>query len=246
MDFEHLKLEMISIANDVCSFFLLGLHITCPTHSNMYESTKPQSSGLVSIQGTSRHIMDVHSDMLAYPLYMENDRVPTLHMVLPQIAQVWHKNVWTFHRFIKAVRSDYMTIDNFLDLFFTFESMFGENTASETMRLIASEIEGKNKAEALKINRMIGKAFLIRTAVTHGGEHYRFHENVPKGKDQDKMILEVFWELRNLNIVLIYKCIHKLINDRSSIPANAIRFGTDDIIEKCFEVEKKRAKHLNR
>jgi hypothetical protein len=242
MEFEYLKLELISIANDVCSFFLLCLHITYPTHSNMHATSKPQSSGLVSMQGTSRYIMDVHSDMMSYPLFMEADRLPALETVLPQIGEVWHKNIWTFHRFIKAVRSDYMTIDNLLDLVFTFESMFGENMATETMRLIASVIAAKDKQEAMKFDRMIANAFIIRNAVAHGGEHYRLYDKLPKGKDTDKMILDVFWALKNLNITLISYGIHKLINDKNPIPTNAIRFGIDDIIDKCFDVKPKKTK----
>jgi hypothetical protein len=242
MDFEHLKLEMISIANDVCSFFLLGLHITYPTHSTSHESSRPQSSGLVSIQGSSRYIMDVHSDMLSYPLLMEDDRLNALEKALSQIAQVWHKDIWTFHRFIKAVRSDYVTIDNFLDLVFTFESMFGENTSTEMMRLVASVVACKNKQEAVKTDRLIGNAFLIRNAVAHGGEHYRLYDNVPKGKDKDKMIVELFWELKNLNITLIYHGILKLINDKNPIPAKSIRFGADDIMDKCFGLPKIKTK----
>jgi len=59
-----------------------------------------------------------------------------------------------------------------------------------------------------------------------------------KGPDQGKMILELFWELKNLNIALIYYGIQKLINDKNPIPAKSIRIGPSDIIDKVFDAPK--------
>ncbi|MDO3645303.1 hypothetical protein [Mucilaginibacter sp. L3T2-6] len=237
IDFDILRLRMISIANDICSFFIFGLHLTYPTHSNSHESTKPQSSGLLFMAGNTKYVLDEHSDILAYPLLVEKERFDTLKEIWAMLAKVWHKDIWSFHRFIKAVRSDYITIDNFLDLVFTLESFFGNDTSTETMRLVSSLIVAKNKSEASKINQLLIDCFRIRNEVAHGGVHYRLYDKIPrkpKGDEKHKMILELFWELKNLNISLMVYGIQKLINDRNPIPASAIRLGPSDIEERYF------------
>lgn len=237
-DFEQFKSKMISIANDICSFFLLGMHITYPTHSNFTESSRPQTSGLLSFEGGGqRYIMDEHSDMLSYPLFFEEDRLGALKIIWGQISQVWHKDIWSFHRFIKGVRSNYTTIDNFLDLVFTLESFFNQNTSTETMRLISSVIAGKDKSDAKRIDQLLADSFRIRNEVVHGGVHYRLYDYLPrkpKGNEKRKMIMHLYWELKNLNIILIYLGIQKLIKDKNPVPASSIRFGTDDILNKYF------------
>lgn len=237
MDFEDMRRKMISLASDICSFFLLGLHITYPTHSNSHESHKPQSSGLLSFAGDGEYIMDEHSDVFSYPLLLEEDRLQALKTVLPQIAQVWHKNIWSFYRFLKGVRSDYVTIDNFLDLVFTLESFYDNNTPTETMKLVSSVIVAGNKVEAKKIQQLLTYSFRIRNEVAHGGTNYRLYDNVPKksNEPQDEMlIIQLYWDLKNLNIQLLYQGIHKILNDKNPTPASAIRFGISDISDKCF------------
>ncbi|HEK22201.1 hypothetical protein [Mucilaginibacter sp.] len=236
MDFEDMRRKMISLASDICSFFLLGLHITYPTHSNSHESFKPQSSGLLAFTGNGQYIMDEHSDIFSYPLLLEEDRVQALEAVLPQIAQVWHKNIWSFYRFLKGVRSDYITIDNFLDLVFTLESFYDNNTSTEIMKLVSSVIIAENKADAKKIQQLLNYCFRIRNEVAHGGTNYRLYDYVPKkpNEPQDKLlIVKLYWGLKNLNIQLLYYGIQKMLNDKNPKPASSIRFGISDISDKC-------------
>lgn len=236
-DFESLQLQLISVANDVCSFFLLGLHMTFPTHSSSHSSSRAQSSGLVAMIGKTVYIRDVHSDMMGYPLLIEKDRLEMLNFILGRIAQVWHKDIWSFHRFIKAVRSDYTTIDHFLDLVFTLESFFDKNTSSETIRLVVAALTSRNKAAAKATDQLLVDCFRIRNEVAHGGVNFRLYDKsprIPKGKEKHKMILELYWELKNLNLQLIELGISKLIADKNPVPANAIRFGAEDLMGKLF------------
>jgi hypothetical protein len=246
MDFEFLKLKLISLANDVCSFFLLGLHMNFPTYRSSHQSSRSQSSGLVAMIGSTTHISDVHSDMMSYPLLIEMDKLDTLDFILARLSQVWHKDIWSFHRFIKAVRSDYTTIDHFLDLVFTLESFFDKNTSSETIRLVSATLTATDKDNAKAIDQLLIDCFRIRNEVAHGGVHYRLHDHsprVPKGNEKHEMILELYWELKNLNLKLMDKGIQKLINDKNKPPANSIRFGAADIFGKIFvESPKKIAK----
>ncbi|GAB2690589.1 hypothetical protein GCM10027037_12080 [Mucilaginibacter koreensis] len=237
MDFEDMRRKMISLVSDICSFFLLGLHITYPTHNNSHESFKPQSSGLLSFSGNGEYIMDEHSDIFSYPLLIEEDRLPALTAVLTQIAQVWHKNIWSFYRFLKGVRSDYITIDNFLDLMFTLESFYDNNTSTEIMKLVSSVIVAESKADAKKIQELLSYCFRIRNEVAHGGTNYRLYDYVPKKQNepQDKLlIIKLYWGLKNLNTQLIYHGILKILNDKNPTPASSIRFGISDISDKCF------------
>jgi len=237
MDFEDMRRKMISLASDICSFFLLGLHITYPTHSNSHESHKPQSSGLLSFVGDGEYIMDEHSDIFSYPLLLEENRVEALKTVLPQIAQVWHKNIWSFYRFLKGVRSDYITIDNFLDLVFTLESFYDNNTSTEIMKLVSSVIVAENKGDAKRIQELLTYCFRIRNEVAHGGTNYRLYDHVPKkpSEPQDELlIVQLYWDLKNLNLQLLYHGILKILNNKHSMPPTAIRFGISDISDKCI------------
>jgi hypothetical protein len=235
MDFEDMRRKMISLVSDFCSFFLLGLHITYPTHNNSHESHKPQSSGLLSFAGNGKYIMDEHSDIFSYPLFLEEDRLQSLKTVLPQIAKVWHKNIWSFYRFLKGVRSDYITIDNFLDLVFTLESFYDKNTSTEIMKLVSSVIVAESKADAKHIQQILTYCFRIRNEVAHGGTNYRLYDYVPKkpNEPQDELlIVKLYWSLKNLNIQLLYQGILKILNDKNPKPASSIRFGISDISDK--------------
>lgn len=235
-EFENLKSAIVSVANDICAFFLLGLHLTYPTHSTYHESTPPQSSGLLSFTHEGgRYIMDEHSDIMSYPILLEEERLNILATNLGLIAQVWHKNIWSFHRFLKAVQSNYITIDSFLDLVFALESFFDKNTSTEMMRLVTSIIIANNRQDTQKIDQLLLNSFRIRNEVAHGGLHYRLYDYMPgKTKGKKKMILESFWELKNLNIALISYGIRKLIADKSPFPPSSIRFGVNDILNKLF------------
>jgi len=233
MDFEVWKLQLTSLASDIGAFFMLGLHLTFLTYNTWHESHQPQSSGLVTLNGGGSYMIDEHSDMLAYPLLLESDQFEALKSIWERMAQVWHKDLWSIHRFIKAVRSDYSTIDHFVDLVVTLESFFPDNTPQPMMRLICGVIVGTNEAEAKKIDKLHSDCFRIRNEVVHGGKYYRLHDKNKEGADA-KMILNLFWELKNLNIHLIHRGIDKLIRDRNAVPANAIRFSADDILKKTF------------
>lgn len=237
MDFEDMRQKMISLSSDICSFLLLGLHILFPTQFNSHETHKPKSSGLLTFIGEKRYIMDEHSDIFSYPLLLESDRIPQLEIVLPQIALVWSKNIWSFYRFLKGVRSDYVTIDHFLDLVFTFESFFADNTSTEVMKLISSIVASENKQEASDIQQMLTYCFRIRNHLAHGGTNFRLHDHVPKNKNepQEKLpIVKLYWQLKNLNIKLMYKGIIKMLTDKNPQPASSIRFGIVDISDKYF------------
>ncbi|MGZ3812297.1 MAG: hypothetical protein ACXVJN_11165 [Mucilaginibacter sp.] len=233
MDFEIWKLQLISIANDIGAFFMLGLHLTYLTHSTWHESHPPQSSGLVAITDSGNYLHDEHSDMLSYPLLFEAERINTLNEIWETLSKVWHKDLWSIHRFIKAVRSDHSTIDHFVDLVVTLESFFPDNTPQPLMRLIASIIVSTDKKGAKKIDKLLIDCFRIRNEVVHGGKYYRLHDKGNNHPDA-KMILQLFWDLKNLNIHLIHYGVDKLLKDQNSIPANAIRLTQDDILDKLF------------
>lgn len=237
MDFEEMRQKMISLSNDIFSFFLLALHLTYPTHLNSHESYQPQSSGLLSFEGSGRYVMDEHSDIFSYPLLLEIDRIGTLNLVLRQISFVWHMNIWSFYRFLKGTRSDFVSIDQFLDLVFTLESFFDKSTSSEVMKLVSSLIPAKTKADADDIYELLTNCFKIRNEVAHGGRHYRLYDNFPtkkNGAESKVLIIKLYWGLKNLNITLLQYGISKILNDRRPIPAASIRFGMNDIIAKCF------------
>jgi len=117
----------------------------------------------------------------------------------------------------------------------TLESFFPDNTPQPMMRLISGTIVGISKVEAKKIDKLLLDCFRIRNEVVHGGRYYRLHDKGNANAD-GKMILQLFWELKNLNINLIHYGIDKLLNDHNPISANAIRLGADDILEKVFKL----------
>jgi len=237
IDFEEMRQKMISLSNDICSFFLLALHVTYPTHRNSHETYQPQSCGLLSFEGESRYIMDQHSDIFAYPLLLEADRMEALNIGMEQIAKVWHKNIWSFYRFLKGVRSAYITIDHFLDLVFTLESFYDKNTPTEVMKLVSSLIPAQTKADADAIQELLTCCFRIRNEVAHGGKHYRLYDEIvikKNGVETKILIVKLYWGLKNLNIQLLYYGILKILKDNRPSPASAIRLGINDIIDKCF------------
>ena len=234
-DFEYMRWKMLSIANDIASFFMLGLHFTYLTHGSYHERSQPQSSGLMMIRNAeSRHIMEEHSDMASYPILLEEESFNALKLNWGMLCHVWHKDIWTFHRFLKAVRSNYITIDHLVDLVFSIESMFGKNTPSQTIKETAAAILGKDPDDAKRITDLLTAAFKIRNEVAHGGKHYGLSEPIPGKFSDDMRVMDLYWELKNLLIYLMHYGTQKLLNDKSKIQPSAIRFGKADLVNRFF------------
>ena len=174
MDFEKLYEGLISISNELISLFLTGIHIIFPTRDTFFESHKPQTGGIVLVKDeTISFYRDEHSNVLTHPILLEVEKIKLVDEVINVISSIWHKDLWTVHRFLKALRSDYIDIDNLLDLVFALESFFVKNTSTEFMRIAANVIGSNSIAESNKADLLLRTVFSLRNEVVHGGKYYR-------------------------------------------------------------------------
>ncbi len=231
-DFHLILLELISVSNEMISLFLTALHLTFPTRYYSSESFIPQTSGLVVIsQSDTSYYRDVHSDILTHPILIEAGKFDQLNKGMKVLSSIWHKDLWTLHRLLKGLRTYNLTIDNLLDLVFTLESLFPNNTSSDMMRLASAIMVGKSKGDAKKIDLTLRIVFSIRNEIAHGGKHYRLMDYYKLGKDK-YLIMELFFDFKFIVIMLVIHAISKL---SPSDEQNKLSIVADDLYELFYK-----------
>lgn len=228
MEFHKLYHELMSVTNEMASLFKLALHFTYLTYNHDFEYSSPQSSGLVVFSnGDKKYYNDIHSDILSHPALIEADRFHLLNERIDMLASIWHKELWTLHRFNKALRSDYLTIDNLLDLVYTMESMFPNNTSTDFMRLAAVFINCEKPAEVQKTELLIKAVFQLRNEVVHGGAHFRITDSYMVNK-KDTLIVDIFWQFKFIVIRMMYFAINNFLEQKPELQ-NSLLINTLDL-----------------
>ncbi|MBC9909820.1 hypothetical protein [Chitinophaga varians] len=232
-DFQMIYLECQTLANEMASFFLTALHLVHPTRNSGVETGFQQSSGLIVFENDNgRYYSDAHSDIITHPVLIESSNTITLAGTLDILANVWHKELWTIHSYLKALRSDRIEIDNFLDLMFTLESFFPDQASAEFIRTTASILCGDTLKDAQEIDLKLKVAFKIRNEVAHGGIHFRIMDYFAFGSKK-YLILLLFWDLKTIVTNLMIHAMKNLLKPENH-QQNKLSITTNDLYEKFY------------
>ena len=216
---------------ELATLFVAGLHLTYPTRSLMMWNDSPVNDGIYStFSGRKKSISRLSTDMFMHHVLITKSRLDSVSKNISGLAGAWHLNLWSLKRFLVAVKSNLINMDNLLDLVYSLEGLFEKNASSDFIKLFCTLSLASNKSEAHGTKNLLDLAFKIRNEIAHGGSYYNGYEELHlNGK---KILAEtVYWEMKTLVTQMLIKAISKLINTPGM---KNLTFKKDDLFELVY------------
>lgn len=150
-----------------------------------------------------------------------------LSELMPITAEFWCKNTPSVHFFLEALKGDFISSTNFIQLLFTLESFFDKNISNDYITLVIPLLVANSVKEMERVREIIRECFKLRNEIVHGNSMFDIHENRYKKantvKDMERS--ELFFELKNIIIKTFYFCLRSnlfLRNDKNKITHSII------------------------
>jgi len=223
--------QHIAVLKELSSFFLAGLHLSFPTESSMTRNEFPINDGFYQIKsGRKNYVRKIATNSFMHKILIETSKIKNVEINLNGLASVWHYNLWSLKRFLNAVESDQLSMDNLLDLVFALEGLFEKNTSSDFIKSMCILSLCKTKKEAQKTKNLLDIAYSIRNEIAHGGQSYDPFDKV-KLDGKETLAQMIYWKMKTIVAVMVIKAISKLLNDNS---LRNLRFSYNDFIDLTF------------
>jgi hypothetical protein len=223
--FQHLH----AFAVEIGAFFRASLHLTYASSCIVGWTKRSGAGGLTFIlSGGSQCAEPNETDSFTCPCGILNDG--QLAATMSELAEVWHLSLWPIHRYLRALPSQELEMENLLDLIFTLEGLFAEKTSSDMIRVTSAILVGNSKKRAIEINEILKAAFHVRNEVAHGGKYYDGLEPIELG-GETVHAQDLFWMVRDIVAPMIR---HALIKLRSTAGMKTLRFMPLDLIERFY------------
>jgi hypothetical protein len=232
IDFYKKCSQQMAVLKELASFFLAGLHLSFPTESIMMRNDIPINDGFFQISsGNKKYARKVATNAFMHEILIETRKKSNIEINLKGLASVWHYDLWPLKRYLNAVESDQISMDNLLDLIYALEGLFEKNTSSDFVKLMCILSLCKTKKDAKKMKALLDVAYRIRNDIAHGERSYDPNDYV---KLEGKHILAemIYWQMKSIVAAMIIKGISKLLNN---LERRNLRFNTDDFINLTFE-----------
>jgi hypothetical protein len=232
MSFVQAYRKQISLLKEITSFFLAGLHLSFPTHSLMMKSRQPFLDGFVQVKFKNRIFASRQvDDAFMHEILIERDKIENLNMNFDGLVKIWHYDMWPLKRYLKALKSDQITMDNLLDLMYCLEGLFPKNASSDFIKTFCILLLCKNKKEAKSLKALLDLAFKLRNEMVHGSKFY---------DDMDELNLEgkkvfaekVYWDMKTYLSIILIEAMKKIISNKE---IRKIGFNQEDLINLAFE-----------
>jgi len=232
MEFIEKYHQQLTVLKELASFFLAGLHLSFPTESIMMRTDSPLNDGIFQIKsGQKTYASKIATNAFMHEILIETSKIKNVEINLGGLASVWHYNLWSLKRFLNAVESDQLSMDNLLDLLYALEGLFDKNTSADFIKLMCLLSLCNNKKEATKMKNLLDVAYSIRNDIAHGGQSYDPYDKVKLG-GKETLAQMIYWKMKTVVAVMIIKAISKLINDKNM---KNLRFNTDDFINLIYK-----------
>jgi hypothetical protein len=127
--------QHLAVSKELASFFLAALHLTFPTESVMMGSESPMNDGYFQIvSGKKTYASKVASNAFMHEILIETTKLSNIETNLNGLASVWHYDLWSLNRYLRAVESDQISMDNLLDLIYSLEGLFEKSASAEFIK----------------------------------------------------------------------------------------------------------------
>lgn len=232
-DFIEKYHQKLAVLKELASFLLAGLHLSFPTESIMMRTDNPINDGIFQIKsGRTTYACKVSSNAFMHEILIETSKLSSnVKPNLDGLASVWHYNLWSLKRYLNAVESDQLSMDNLLDLLFALEGLFDKSTSSDFVKSMCLVTLCRNRKEARKMKNLLDVAYSIRNEIAHGGQSYDPYDKV-KLEGKETLAQMIYWKVKPIVAVMIIKAISKLLNDKNM---KNLRFNSDDFVNLTFE-----------
>lgn len=232
-DFIEKYHQKLAVLKELASFLLAGLHLSFPTESIMIRTDNPINDGIFQIKsGRSTYACKVSSNAFMHEILIETSKLQSnVNPNLEGLASVWHYNLWSLKRYLNAVESDQLSMDNLLDLLFALEGLFDKSTSSDFVKSMCLVTLCRNRKEARKMKNLLDVAYSMRNEIAHGGQSYDPYDKV-KLEGKETLAQMIYWKVKPIVAVMIIKAISKLLKDKNM---KNLRFNSDDFVNLTFE-----------
>lgn len=217
---------------ELAFFFLAALHLSFPSSSIMLPDENPLIDGFYQLMSNGKmHLRRKGSNAFMHQVLIETSKISNVHSNLKGLASVWHYNLWPLQRFLKAIESDQLTMDNLLDLLYSLEGLFRKSTSSEMIKTMCIVTLCSTKKEAKRIKEVLDTSYKIRNDIVHGERSYDSNDPIKIG-GEGTIAEIVFWELKVIVARMLIKAISKLMKDSQ---LRNLCFNEDDFINSIFK-----------
>lgn len=231
-DFVEKYHQHMAVLKELASFFLAGLHLSFPTQSVMMRNDTPLNDGFFQISsGNKNYASKVATNAFMHEILIETSKKSNIEINLKGLASVWHYDLWPLKRYLNAVESDQISMDNLLDLIYALEGLFEKNTSSDFVKSMCILSLCKTRKDAKKMKSLLDVAYRIRNDIAHGERSYDPYDYV-KLEGKDTLAQMIYWQMKSIVAVMMIKGISKLLNNAEM---RNLRFNTDDFINLTFE-----------
>lgn len=222
-----------AVLTELSSFFLAGLHLSFPTSSFMPFDNNHINDGYIQINSNKKVFANTNcSDAFMHEVLIESDKIENVLMInLERLSSVWHLNLWPLKRYLIAVESDRITMDNLLDLLYSLEGLFQKNASSDFIKTFCTISISKTKHKAIELKELLDIAFRIRNDIAHGERSYDAFDII-KFRGKEIQAEEIFWRMKTIVAIMITKCISKLICNPEM---KNLKFNENDLLEEIYK-----------
>jgi len=233
IEFVEIFQRFVAFAEEVGALFRATTHLMFHSDYPILPSmaNRSQGGGLIYVESNNKWLFDLWSTATyTFPaVYMES-HLEEFEASLDLIANLWHFSLWPVHRFLKALNTEYIEMENLLDLLYALEGVFPKNASSEFIRVAAALFLSNNRKETTEINEVLKQAFQIRNDIVHGAQHYTGMERV-KLEGKEVISQKVFWKVRRIVAKMIIIAIQKLVRTQGM---RNLKINVQDLLEKMY------------
>ena len=221
-----------AVLKELANFFLATLHLSFPSSSVMLPTENPLIDGFYQIESKGRMFLTKQaSNAFMHEVLIETSKLSNIETNLTGLASVWHMNLWSLKRYLIAVDSDQIGMDNLLDLLFALEGMFDKSTSSEMIKTMCILFLCNSRKKAKEMKAVLDTAYKIRNDIVHGEKSYDSNDLI-KIQGKETIAEAVFWEIKTIVASMLIHGISKLINNQEM---RNLRFNHDDLINKIYD-----------
>lgn len=235
MKFMESRDQHIAVLKEISSFFLATLNLTFPTQFAMQRDGNFVNDGFFLISSNRKtYAYEVATSAFMHGILIETSKRSLIETNLDGLASVWHHNMWALKRYLIAVESNQLSMDNLLDLIYALEGLFEKSASADFIKTMCLLSMCDTRKEARKMKNILDLAYKIRNDIAHGARSYDPYDKVNL-EGQEITTQMIYWKMKGIVAGMIIKAISKLISNEDM---KNLRFNSDDFINLAFKSKK--------
>ncbi|HCW06021.1 MAG TPA: hypothetical protein DGG95_01505 [Cytophagales bacterium] len=225
--------QHLAVLKELASFFLTGLHLSFPTESIVVRNDSPINDGFFLIKsGNKSYAAKVKTSAFMHEILIETTKRSNIEINLKGLSSVWHFDLWPLKRFLNAVESDQISMDNLLDLIYSLEGLFEKSASADFIKSMCILNLCRTKKDAREMKNLLDVAYRIRNDIAHGERSYDLYDYVKLG-GKETLAQMIYWKMKTIVACMLIKSLSKLIENTEM---RNLRFNSDDFIDLTFKI----------